>query len=231
MDLQPSCILLYYGWVHGTAGALVCDSYLDGDGPEPSRTSCKPLMHCSHWTEKKASIGFDRNWATLMVNFARSASSSQRFAPSRLAEGEMRFFLQSEIRCSVRSRYMRPRWEMTPRCYTRTRGYPGRHFVQVLNNLFLRLIFVCVFFPFRRASSSKLIFISNSSFWKEKKKGFVFVAMSSSATIATLSTGSWVNGIISCLFRSLFTILMGSTVCWDTKARTAVWLTMLTIKG
>lgn len=87
MDLQSSCLLQYYGWVHGTAGALVHDSYQDGDGAEPSRTSCKPLMHCSHWTEKKASIDFDRNWATFTVNFTWTASSSQRFAPSCLAEG------------------------------------------------------------------------------------------------------------------------------------------------
>lgn len=100
----------------------------------------------SHWTGKKTSIDFDQNWATFMVNFARNASSSQRFTPSRLAEGEMSFFLQSEIHCSVRSRYMRPRWEMAPRYHTRTRRYLRRHSVQLLNHFFLWLI--CVFFFF-----------------------------------------------------------------------------------
>lgn len=152
-------------WVHETVGGLVCDSYLDRDGSEPSRTFCKPLMHCSNWTEKKASIDFDRNWATFMVNFARTTSSLQRFAPSRLAEGEMRFFLQSEIHCSVGSRYMLPRWEMTPRFHMRR--YLGRRFIQLLNHLFLRMI--CAFFFFVRASSSNFIFISTSSYWKKKK--------------------------------------------------------------
>lgn len=60
--------------------------------------------------------------------------------------GGMRFFLQSEIHCSVRSRYTLPHWEMTPRCHPHTQQYLGRHFIDLLSHLLLRMIYLFIYF-------------------------------------------------------------------------------------
>lgn len=146
-------------------------------------------MHCSHWTGKKASIDFDRNWATFTA----------------ISHGPLA--LRSD---SPRAIWLREKWDsffnhrstavwgadtcsLAEKWHGDTRGtltYLGRHFVRLLNHFSLWFFDLCYFFfSFGRATSSKLFFIANSSFWKKKKTGFVFVAMSSSATIAALVLG------------------------------------------
>lgn len=163
-------------------------------------------MHCSYWTGKRASIDFDRNWATFMVNFTRTADSSQRFTPSHLAEGKWDPFFarRSTAVWGTDTCSLAEKWHQ---CHTSTHTHThlARHFIQLFNHLLHLLI--CTFFL---TCLVKHNFFSLTPVSERDKKYIVFVTMSSSAALINLTAPSWMNGRISCLVCSPFKMLLDS---------------------